>query len=76
MSAPITSGKYVKTPRPILDPASEELLTIPEAARVARVKAHTMFRWVLTGKVESIKLGRLRRTSREAIARFAADCVE
>ena len=61
-----------------------ETLRLPaEAAKYAPGKVHvsTIVRWMLTGiagglKLESIKCGGRRYTSREAIARFAERCTD
>lgn len=65
----------------MIDITSEELFLPPEAAKHAPGKVHvsTIIRWMLTGvagglKLESIKVGGRRYTSREALERFAERC--
>ena len=38
-----------------------ELLTVPEVAEVFRVNHSTIYRWLLKGKLESLKINGIRR---------------
>jgi hypothetical protein len=55
-----------------IDPVTETVVTIPQAAAHYCVSKPTMWRWVLSGRVASIKLGGARRTTLEAVARSVA----
>ena len=60
-----------------IDPITDTIVSVGQAAQHYGVSKPTVWRWILTGKVASIKLGNSRRTSLEAIARaFATDPVE
>ena len=60
-----------------IDPVNDTIVDAKQAAKHYGVSVPTVWRWLLSGKVASIKLGSSRRTSLEAIARaFAADPVE
>jgi excisionase family DNA binding protein len=52
-----------------LDPVNDTIVTVREAADHYKVSVPTVWRWVLSGKVDSIKVGNSRRTSLEAISR-------
>ncbi len=62
----------------MIDISSEDLLSLGEAAKLIPGRPHctTIWRWSCRGvagvQLESIKLGRTRYTSREALQRFAA----
>jgi excisionase family DNA binding protein len=47
--------------------AKEELLTVPEAARLLRVSAKTVYREVGRGTIPSIRFGRAIRVPRHAL---------
>lgn len=58
--------------RPDGGPASrQEFLTIEEAAEVLHVGRDKVYGLIRTGQLRSIKIGKLRRVSREWIAQFA-----
>ena len=52
-----------------IDPVNDTIVTVPQAASHYAVSKPTVWRWLLSGKVASIKFGNSRRTSIEAIAR-------
>jgi hypothetical protein len=65
----------------MIDPATEELLTlcqaaklIPSARKGKKTSPSTLFRWTSRGlqgiRLETIKVGGARRTSKEALTRF------
>lgn len=65
----------------MIDPQSETLLTFSQAARIIpssrngkKTASSTLFRWATRGlqgvRLESIKVGGARRTSKEALTRF------
>ena len=58
----------------------ESSLTLAEAADIARVHVATIHRWISLGvngvRLESYKLGQARRTTREALERFAKSSTE
>ena len=62
----------------MIDPFSEQMLTLSEAARLLPGRPHTstLWRWIHKGikgcRLESIFVGGTRRTSREALERFFA----
>ena len=67
MAAIVNTKSYI-------DPIADTLVNVKEAADHFRVSKPTVWRWILSGKVASIKVGNSRRTSLEAIARaFSAD---
>ena len=53
-----------------IDPIRETICSVPEAAQHFSISIPHAWRLVLTGKVDSFKLGGSRRTSLEAFARF------
>jgi hypothetical protein len=64
------------TPKPIpqLDLINGHVVSVPKAARHYDVHPATMWRWVLSGKVASVKLNGSRKTTLEAVAAaFQAD---
>jgi len=52
-----------------IDPVNDTIVNVTQAASHYGVSKPTVWRWLLTGKVASIKVGNSRRTSLEAIAR-------
>lgn len=48
----------------------EKLLSIPEAAEILGVSKWTLYSWCETGKVPSVKLGRLRKIRVEDLRAF------
>jgi excisionase family DNA binding protein len=46
------------------------LLTVPEVANLLRLSEETVWRHMRSGEIESIKVGRARRITREALAAF------
>ncbi len=70
MSATIVTQSHI-------DPVTDTIVSVGQAAQHYGVSKPTVWRWILSGKVASIKLGNSRRTSLEAIARaFSADSAE
>lgn len=59
----------------MIDVAHEQLLTMEEAAERSRVTRQSVIKWWRVGsngrKLETVKMGGARRTSVEALARFA-----
>lgn len=47
-----------------------DLLTVPEAAALLRLKPSTLRAWVLRRKIAFCKIGRLVRIPREAVEKF------
>lgn len=63
----------------MIDPTIENLLTIREATKAPQFRRNgrpvhfsTVFRWMASGDLESIRVGGLHMTSSEAIARYIA----
>ncbi len=56
-----------------IDPVSDTIVNVRQAATHYAVSPPTVWRWLLSGKVASIKVGNSRRTSLEAIARAFSD---
>ncbi|MFF2187861.1 excisionase family DNA-binding protein [Streptomyces sp. NPDC058155] len=54
-----------------LDPALA-LLTVEEAARRLRIGRTTCFKLVITGEIESVTVGRLRRVPPDALPAYVA----
>lgn len=52
-----------------LDLINDDIVSAKQAAKHYGVSQPTMWRWMLSGKVASVKLGNSRRTSLQAIAR-------
>ena len=52
-----------------IDPVNDTIVNVAQAAEHYAVSKPTVWRWILSGKVASIKVGNSRRTSLEAIAR-------
>ncbi|MBC8352203.1 MAG: helix-turn-helix domain-containing protein [Planctomycetes bacterium] len=52
-----------------IDPINDTIVNVKQAATHYGVSAPTVWRWLLSGRVASIKVGNSRRTSLEAIAR-------
>jgi excisionase family DNA binding protein len=52
-----------------IDPVNDTIVNVKQAAKHYSVSVPTVWRWLLSGKVASIKVGNSRRTSLEAIAR-------
>ncbi len=59
-------------PKPHIDPVTDTIVTVKQAATHYAVSTPTVWRWLLSGRVASIKVGNSRRTSLEAIARAFA----
>lgn len=57
----------------MIDIDNEHLITLREAATIARVSPQTITRWIDTGLLDGIRLCKARRTSREAIKRAMQD---
>ncbi|MCC6508019.1 MAG: helix-turn-helix domain-containing protein [Pirellulaceae bacterium] len=55
-----------------LDPVNDTIVNVKQAAKHYSVSVPTVWRWLLSGKVASMKVGSSRRTSIEAIARAFA----
>ena len=53
----------------MIDIDNEHLITLREAATIARVSPKTIVRWIDKGLLEGIRIGSSRRTSREALKR-------
>jgi excisionase family DNA binding protein len=51
-------------------PLPELALTVEEAARVLRIGRTTMYGLVMTGEVESVTIGRLRRVPAECLTEY------
>ncbi|WP_153813869.1 helix-turn-helix domain-containing protein [Streptomyces sp. SUK 48] len=49
-------------------------LTVEEAARRLGVGRTTMYALIASGEVQSVRIGRLRRVSADALAVYLADC--
>ena len=47
-----------------------EYLTVQEIAKNLKVHEQTVFRWIREGKLESIKIGRNQRISKEQLDQF------
>ncbi len=60
----------------MIDIENDELLTLKQAVRRVPGNPHvsTIFRWVATEKLESVKVGGRRFTSRAAIHTFVENC--
>ena len=63
----------VVSSKSFIDPVHDNIVNVKQAATHYGVSAPTVWRWLLSEKVASIKVGNSRRTSIEAIAR-AFDC--
>jgi excisionase family DNA binding protein len=63
--APVTAA----IPEP---PANSILLTVAEAARVLRIGRTLMYSLVMSGQVESVPIGRLRRIPAECLTEYVA----
>ena len=55
--------------QPPIDPVNETVVTVPQAAQHYQISTPTAWRFVLSGRVPSFKLGGSRRTTLEAFAR-------
>jgi len=59
----------VANTKSFIDPVHDTLVNVRQAAKHYGVSTPTVWRWLLSEKVASIKVGNSRRTSIEAIAR-------
>lgn len=53
-----------------LPPQINKLLTVQDVAHIMGVKAKTVYRWIKSGELEAVKIGRLLRITEAALQRF------
>lgn len=56
-------------PRATIDLVNDRICTVKDAAQHYSVSTPTVWRWILSERIPSVKLGNSRRTSIEGIAR-------
>jgi excisionase family DNA binding protein len=54
------------------DPVAEQYLRVPDVAALLRVSPETVWRYVWTGALRSVRVGRLRRVPASAVGEFLA----
>lgn len=63
------SGVSCESPVPQIDPTTERICSVKQAAEHFQISVPTAWRLVLSGRVASFKIGNSRRTSLEAFSR-------
>lgn len=57
-----------------IDLTTQKVVSLSKAARHFDVSLNTMWRWALSGKIPSVKIGGSRKTTIEAVAASAVIC--